>query len=224
MDGPYKLLIIDDHPFFRQGVKFYLSSLKDFGLTEECSSGEAALAFVSSSVPDVILMDLKMTGMDGIATTEALLSINPNLRILILTSYGSENQIREAINAGAAGYCLKDAPPEELVTAIKAVAEGGTYLGRGIPLKALSPNISTEHNDNIFSDRLIADLTQREIDVLKLLAVGLGNKDIAKKLIVSEKTVKTHVANILHKLDVKTRTQAALLANKHDLFREDNHG
>lgn len=223
MNRRYKLLIIDDHPFFRQGVKFYLSSLNDFELIEECSSGEGALEFISCSEPDVILMDLKMAGMDGIATTKALLSINPNQRILILTSYGSESQIREAINAGAAGYCLKDAPPDELVTAIKAVAEGGTYLGRGIPLKALSLN-TTENNDSIFIDRLIADLTQRELDVLKLIAVGLGNKDIAQKLIVSEKTVKTHVANILHKLDVKTRTQAALLANKHDLFREENHG
>lgn len=220
MDSPYKLLIIDDHPFFRQGVKFYLSSLKDFELIGECSCGEEALEVISRSEPDVILMDLKMTGMDGIATTEALLTFNPSLYILILTSFGSEHQIRDAINAGVRGYCLKDAPPEELVTAIKAVAEGGTYLGRGIPLKALSPTIP-EHDENMNTNSLIANLTQRELDVLKLIAVGLGNKEIAQKLIVSEKTVKTHVANLLHKLDVKTRTQAALLANRLNSFRED---
>lgn len=220
MDRPFRLLIVDDHPFFRQGVKFYLSSLNEFEIIGECSSGEQALELISTTEPDVILMDLKMTGMDGISTTEALLKKNPNLRILILTSFGSEEKIYQALSIGAAGYCLKDAPPQELAIAIKAVAEGGTYLGRGIIPKALTRATTTYEQDEVKSSNscgAFEDLTQRETDVLKLIAKGLGNKDIAQELIVSEKTVKTHVANILHKLNVSTRTQAALLANKHGL-------
>lgn len=212
----FKLLIVDDHPFFRQGVKFYLNSIKEFELIGECSSGEEAVEFIKSDKPDVILMDLQMKGMDGILTTEALLSQCPELRILILTSFGNEQKIREAINAGVGGYCLKDAPPDELVTAIRAVAEGGTYLGRGISLKALTPE-TAKHKERSEDNGLIEPLTDREKDVLKLIAKGLGNKEIAEQLFVSEKTVKTHVANVLQKLHVKTRTQAALLANKHGL-------
>ncbi len=217
MERNFKLMIVDDHPFFRQGVKFYLGSLKGFELVGECSSGEQAVEMLPSVQPDVILMDLQMKGMDGISTTEALLKESPELRILILTSFGNEQKIREAISVGVAGYCLKDAPPDELVTAISAVAEGGTYLGRGISLKALAPvPMGNKHKQAEMN--LVEPLTHREKDVLKLLAKGLGNKEIAEQLVVSEKTVKTHVANILQKLEVKTRTQAAVLANKHDLI------
>jgi DNA-binding NarL/FixJ family response regulator len=217
MGKAYRVMIVDDHPFFRQGVKFYLSSMKEFDEIIECSSGEEALERIAEINPDVILMDLQMTGIDGISTTKALLEANSANRILILTSFGSEEKIRQAITTGAAGYCLKNAPPDELVTAIIAVAEGGTYLGRGIDLKVLAQrpvqvnSVSREVND------LLQSLTLREKDVLKLIASGLGNKAIAEKLFVSEKTVKTHVANLLQKLEVKTRTQAAVLANKHDL-------
>lgn len=211
-----KLCLIDDHPFFRQGVKFYLNSLEEFEIVGECSKGEDALQLVSEAKPDVILMDLQMAGMDGIATTETLLNYEPDLRILILTSFGSEEKIQQAISIGAAGYCLKDAPPAELVTAIKAVSQGGTYLGKGISLKALTPKPTSKKAEA--PTGLTEPLTEREKDVLKLLAKGLGNREIAEELVVSEKTVKTHVANILQKLEVKSRTQAALLANKHGLF------
>lgn len=215
MSQPLKLLIVDDHPFFRQGVKFFLSGLNDFRLIGECSSGEEALEIISTiEEPDVMLMDLKMKGMGGVETTEQLLKLVPHLKILVLTSFNNGDQIRKVIGAGARGYCLKDAPPEELVGAIRAVAGGGTYLGQGIPFTALSSQTSTETN------RIFRELTHREMEVLELLAAGFGNKDIGEKLVVSEKTVKTHVANVLHKLEVKTRTQAALLANKHGLFGE----
>ncbi|MCR3921824.1 MAG: response regulator transcription factor, partial [Firmicutes bacterium] len=209
MKNPIKLVIVDDHPFFRQGVKFFISSLQDFELVGEADSGEHALQLLDKTATDVVLMDLKMTGLDGISTTEALLMQHPKLRILILTSFGSEDAIYQALQAGAAGYCLKDAPPDELATAIRAVAEGGTYLGRGItPMtftrseQSVSPSTQTGYDP-------LTTLTQRELDVFALLAQGLANKEIAAKLIVSEKTVKTHVANILQKLNVKTRTQAA---------------
>ncbi|MDW7673338.1 MAG: response regulator transcription factor [Bacillota bacterium] len=218
-----KILIVDDHPFFRQGVKFFLSSIPDFEIVGEAASGEEAINAIASYDLDVILMDLKMNGMDGISTAEAMLKQNPNLRILILTSFGNMDSIHQALATGAAGYCLKDAPPEELATAIRAVADGGTYLGRGITPQALAKaaNATSEGNNsnntnNVGNNhKLIEALTQRELDVLELLGQGLGNKEIAQQLVVSEKTVKTHVANILQKLNVKTRTQAALLASSY---------
>jgi DNA-binding NarL/FixJ family response regulator len=139
---------------------------------------------------------------------------------MVLTSFGNEEKIQQAIAAGASGYCLKDAPPQELVTAINAVAAGGTYLGRGITPKALTQISSTPSEEaktgHPGSDEgIFAELTKRELDVLDKLAQGLGNKEIAEALFVSEKTVKSHVANVLHKLEVKTRTQAALLVSEY---------
>ena len=214
MEKSIRILIVDDHPFFRQGVRFYLSSLEDNYIVEDATSGEQALELIKTKDFDLILVDMKMTGMDGISTTLGMLEHNPSLRILILTSFGSMETIQKALNAGAAGYCLKNAPPEELATAIKAVAEGGTYLGRGITPQVLtqSSNNSSKLKTTEDFSKLKATLTQREIDVLRELSKGLGNREIAQVLVVSEKTVKTHVANILQKFNVKTRTQAALLA------------
>ena len=158
-----------------------------------------------------------MSGMDGICTTEALLKSNPELRILVLTSYGKWEKTQQALQAGARGYCLKDAPPEELVTAIRAVAGGGTYLGCGIMPEVLAEKPIKDAGGESNVKGVLQELTHRELDVLKLLAIGLGNKEIAVRLFVSEKTVKTHVANILQKLEVRTRTQAAIIANKHGL-------
>ena len=213
-----KVLIVDDHPFFRQGVRFFIESLDNIIIAGEAENGDQALQITDRLDVDVVLMDLEMPGMDGIKTTEALLQANPDLRILILTSFGSEEKIHEAIVAGAAGYCLKDAPPDELITAIKAVAAGGTYLGRGITPKLLAytSNRNRENSEKETArqqksdENLLANLTRRELDVLEKIALGLGNKEIAQALFVSEKTVKSHISNIFQKLDVSTRTQAAL--------------
>lgn len=204
---------MDDHPFFREGVKLYLSGTDGFELVGAASSGEEAVERVAAEKPDVILMDLQMEGMDGIASTEALLQYDSELRVLILTSFGSWEKVQQALAVGAAGYCLKNAPPVELATAIRAVAGGGTYLGRGIAPGEFAA-APTPEPANAPSRELLALLTERELDVLKLLARGLGNREIADQLVVTEKTVKTHVANILQKLNVKTRTQAALQASK----------
>lgn len=217
MEAAIKVLIVDDHPFFREGVKLFLSTVDGFEIVGSVGSGEQALKIIASAGADVVLMDLQMSGLDGIATTKALLTQHPALKILMLTSFGGGGKIQQALATGAAGYCLKDARPSELATAIRAVAEGGTYLGKGITPTAFSsdPLVSGEESTSLF-----AELTGRELDVLKLLTRGLGNKEIAEQLFVSEKTVKTHVANLLQKLEVKTRTQAALLASKHNLFQE----
>ena len=223
MGQSIKILIVDDHPFFRQGVTFFLNSLEELELVGEAENGEQAVDIISDKQIDVVLMDLQMPGMDGISATSALLKINPYLRILILTSFGNDEKIQQALMAGASGYCLKDAPPEELITAIKAVASGGTYLGRGITPKVLAQTaFKIEEKKAEPREEIFAELTEREVEVLDKLAQGLGNKDIARELVVSEKTVKTHVANILQKLEVKTRTQAALLASKHRLKGGDS--
>lgn len=214
MQQPIKIVIVDDHPFFRQGVKFYLSSLPEFSVVGEAAGGKEALQLLAATVADVVLMDLKMTGLDGIATTTTALAQRPDLRILILTSFGSEDAIAQALQAGAAGYCLKDAPPEELASAIRAVAAGGTYLGQGINPALLIRQIKRTQPSVEEDTSKFASLTQREAEVLQLLGQGLGNKELAERLFVSEKTIKTHVTSILQKLDVKTRTQAALLAAK----------
>lgn len=216
-----RILLVDDHPFFRQGVSFFIDSVDGFQLVGEASSGEQAIEQVSSLEIDVVLMDLQMKGMDGISTTKKVLSIKPSIRILILTSYGHGEKIQEALVAGAAGYCLKDSPPDELTTAIRAIAEGGAYLGRGILPMAIAQMQQSQSSQTTAAEASkkselpsIQSLTQREQDVLRLLAKGHSNKEIADQLFVSEKTVKTHVANILQKLDVNTRTQAAILANQ----------
>jgi len=212
--GRIRILIVDDHPFFREGVKLYLGSMAGFELIGAAPSGEQAVEMIASNRVDVVLMDLQMTGMDGIAATQAVLECDPEARVLILTSFGGGEKVQQALAAGASGYCLKNAPPGELAAAIQAVAFGGTYLGRGVTPHALTAGQSTAPVGGAQASDEVAPLTERELDVLKLLARGLGNREIAEQLVVTEKTVKTHVANILQKMNVKTRTQAALQASR----------
>ncbi len=200
--SPLHILIVDDHAFFRKGVALFLKSHPEIGSTYEVASGLEALTYLETTVPDLVLMDLMMPDMDGIETTRSLLSDHPDLKILVMTSQDTGDQVRRALTAGAAGYCLKDAPPEELLTAITAVASGGTYLGRGI-----NPTTLTITEDSPGLD----DLTDREKDVLALIAEGLSNRSIGEALFISETTVKSHVARILSKLEVKSRTEAALV-------------
>jgi DNA-binding NarL/FixJ family response regulator len=200
--SPLHILIVDDHAFFRKGVALFLKSHPEIETTDEVASGEEALTLLEITVPDLVLMDLMMPGMDGIEVTRALLQMHPDLKILVMTSQDAGDQVKRALAAGASGYCLKDAPPEELLAAINAVASGGTYLGRGI-----DPATLTLEED---SPGLI-DLTERERDVLALIAEGLSNRSIGEALFISETTVKSHVARILSKLEVKSRTEAALV-------------
>ncbi len=210
-----RLLIVDDHPLFRQGVRFYLESLPDLELTGEAENGNAALSFLTKHTTDVILMDLQMPGMDGVETTGLVKEKWPETKVLILTSFNSWDKVYTALKSGASGYILKDAPPEELVAAIKAVANGGTYLGAKVANELLN-RVGSEKEAVI--EKLPEPLTDRELEVLKQIGRGLGNRDIATQLFLSEKTVKTHVANILQKLQVTSRTQAALYAIHHNLI------
>lgn len=214
-----RLLIIDDHPLFRKGVRFFLESLPEIELLGEAENGLEGIAFLSGHLADghpadVVLMDLQMPGMDGIETTIKIKEQWPEVRVLVLTSFNSWDKVYTALKNGAAGYILKDAPPEELLVAIQAVAAGGSYLGAQVASELLS----RMGNDPVIPASIPDPLTDRETEVLKLIGLGLGNREIAVQLVVSEKTIKTHVANILHKLQVKSRTQAALYAIEHQII------
>jgi DNA-binding NarL/FixJ family response regulator len=210
-----RLLIIDDHPLFRKGVRFFLESFPEIELLGEAENGLDGIALLSGNPADVVLMDLQMPKMDGIATTVKIKEQWPEVRVLVLTSFNSWDMVYTALKNGAAGYILKDAAPEELLVAIQAVAAGGSYLGA----RVASELLNRLGNDPAISSNLPEPLTERETEVLKLIGQGLGNREIATRLVVSEKTVKTHVANILQKLAVKSRTQAALYAIQHQLIQ-----
>ncbi|MCL6614306.1 MAG: response regulator transcription factor [Firmicutes bacterium] len=210
-----KVLIVDDHPLFRQGARFFLESAPGIELAGEAENGIGALDFLAGNTVDVVLMDLQMPAMDGVEATGRIKERWPQVKVLVLTSFNSWERARAALKAGADGYILKDAPPEELIVAIQAVAAGGSYLGSriaGAILDRLKGEVESP-------DGLPEPLTEREMEVLKLIGRGLGNREIAARLVLSEKTVKTHVASILQKLQVKSRTQAALFAAEHGLIK-----
>jgi DNA-binding NarL/FixJ family response regulator len=211
-----KILIVDDHPLFRRGVRLYLETVPGLKLAGEAEEGEFALAFLEREEVDVVLLDLQMPGPDGIETTRRIVERGLEVKVLILTSFGSWDRVYNALKTGAAGYVLKDAEPEELVAAIRAVAAGGSYLGARAAEELLR-HARREEEQAPAGDQA-EPLSEREKEVLALIARGLGNREIAARLFVSEKTVKSHVANILQKLNVKSRTQAALYAMRHHML------
>jgi DNA-binding NarL/FixJ family response regulator len=205
------VLIVDDHPLFRRGVRFYLDTVPGIKVVGEADSGEAALTFLAQRQADVVLLDLQMPGMGGVETARSMLGLQPAPKVLVLTSFGGWQKAHAALKAGAAGFVLKDAQPEELEAAIKAVATGGSYLSAQTSAELLSHVVSKSAESEAPTGSN-EPLSVREIEVLQLIAQGLSNREIADRLFISEKTVKTHVANILQKLNVKSRTQAALYA------------
>lgn len=218
MNNPISVLIVDDHPLFRRGVRLFLQAVEGITLLGEADSGEAALKALENTAADVVLLDLQMPGLDGIETAQRVPEVCPGAKILILTSMGSWSQVSRALKAGAAGYVMKDAEPDELIAAIRAVAAGGSYLGA----QATAELLEHMSGPGQTSD-LQEPLSAREEEVLILIAQGQSNREIAQQLFLSEKTVKTHVANILQKLNVKSRTQAALYAMKANLVARDSH-
>lgn len=205
---PIRVLLTDDHAIVRKGVRALLSTERDIQVIGEAGSGSEAVAQAEILHPDVILMDLVMPELDGIEATRQITAKLPGTRILVLTSFAADEKVFPAIKAGALGYLLKDSGPEELVRAIRQVHQGEPSLEPSIARKVL---LELSHPPTQKS--LTADpLTERELDILRLVAQGCSNKEIALKLSVSELTVRTHVSNILGKLHLASRTQAALYA------------
>jgi DNA-binding NarL/FixJ family response regulator len=200
---PIKILIVDDHSVVRQGLRMFLELEPDFIIEGEAIDGVDALQKVAELNPDVILMDLLMPIMGGVRATEIIKRDYPEIEVIVLTSVLEDSTLVNAIRAGAIGYLLKDTEADELIRAIKAAALGQVQL---------SPKVAERLMREIRSPESPEKLTERETEVLRLLAKGKANKEISQKLYISETTVKTHVSNILKKLGVPSRTQAALYA------------
>ncbi|MGI8758519.1 MAG: response regulator [Acidimicrobiales bacterium] len=206
-----RVLIVDDHPVVRQGLRSFFSSLDGIEVVGEAVDGEHAVAEVARLRPDVVLMDLVMPGAGGVAAIRRIGDTDPAARVLVLTSFSSDDQVVPAVQAGAAGYLLKDVAPADLEAAVRAVHRGEALL---------DPHVIAGVMAEVAQGRAspapgLDDLTPRERDVLRLLGTGLSNRQLAAELFVSEKTVKTHVSNILAKLRLTDRTQAALWAVRH---------
>ena len=199
------VLIADDHPVVRQGLRAFLDTQEDLEVVAEACDGEEAVARAAELVPDVVLMDLVMPNLDGIEAIRRIRDASPSTRVLVLTSFIEDEKVFPAVKAGAAGYLLKDVEPTELAGAIRTVTRGEALLHPTVAAKVMQEVAARDRSP-------AAELTERELDVLRLLARGMANKAIALELHVSEKTVKTHVSNILAKLHLADRTQAALYA------------
>lgn len=209
---PIKLVIVDDHSVVRQGLNMFLGLDPELEVVGEAGNGEEALQVVAEQQPDVVLMDLLMPVMDGIEATRAIRSQYPSVEVLALTSVLEDKSVVGAVKAGAIGYLLKNTEASELCRAIKAAAQGQVQL---------SPEASTRLMRELRAPENPDSLTEREHEILVLLANGLSNRDISEKLCIAEKTVKTHVSNVLAKLSVKSRTQAALHAWQTGLVSRD---
>jgi NarL family two-component system response regulator LiaR len=204
-----RVLLVDDHPVVRQGLRALLSTHEGIEVVGEADDGEAAVAAAERFSPDVVLMDVVMPGMDGVEALRLIGERRPQTRVVMLTSYADERRAMEAVDAGASGFLLKDASPRDVAAAIRAAHRGEAVLHPAVAAKLLA--------ERRRPPAAHADLTARELEVLRLIARGLQNKQIAAQLHLSEKTVKTHVSAILRKLDVTDRTQAAMYAVREQL-------
>ena len=202
------ILIADDHEVVRNGIRSYLETIPDIQVVGEASSGEEALIQVAELIPDIVLLDLIMPGMDGIETTRRVKHISPRTQVVVLTSYHDDVHIFPALKAGAISYILKDMKMEKLVDVLRRAAQGEVTLHPLVASRVLQ-NIRGENGEE---QPLFTELTERETGVLKLIANGLTNSQIAQKLVISENTVKGHGSNILSKLHLADRTQVAVYA------------
>ncbi len=206
-----RVVLVDDHAVVRTGLAQLVAASGDMEVVGSASDGSEALAVVQDTEPDVVLMDLQMPGVDGVQATKALRAAGVRSEVLVLTSYSDSDRIVAALDAGAVGYLLKDADPEDVLAGIRAVARGESPLHP----RAARALLSARGSGDLKTDD--AGLTTREQEVLGLVRQGLANKQIGRKLGISERTVKAHLTSIFQRLDVQDRTQAALWAERHDV-------
>ena len=217
MSDPITVLLVDDHEVVRRGVRAFLETQADITVVAEAGSGEEAVRLAAEHAPDVALMDLIMPGMDGVEATGRLTARSPRTKVVMLTSYHDDEHIFPAIRAGALSYVLKEVGPDELADAVRKAAAGEAVLHpRGAERVVRELHGARREEPNAFHE-----LSDRELEVLKLIAEGLSNAQIAGRLYVSEKTVKSHVSNILGKLHLADRTQAAVYAWRQGVVRRD---
>jgi DNA-binding NarL/FixJ family response regulator len=206
MEGRIRLLIVDDHPLVRRGLCELFGEDGAFEVVDAVGDGEQAVTAVLAQQPDVVLMDVSMPGMDGIEATRRVLAVRPETRVVMLTSFADHERVLEALDTGAVGYILKDSESDDLLRGVRAAASGDAPL---------SPRAARAVLTARRGRRPFEELTSRELDVLRLVARGLSNKQIAWRLTISEKTVKAHMTSIFGRIGVGDRTQAALWAQRH---------
>ncbi len=217
MSERISILIVDDHTVVRQGVRAFLEVQPDFSIAGEAESGEQAVQLAQELIPDVVLMDLVLPGIDGVEATRQIRRVSPRTQVIVLTSYYEDEHVFPALRAGAISYTLKDIRPAELVEIVRKAAAGESVL---------HPRVASRLIQEVRQARrtvppAFAELTERELEVLRMIAEGRSNASIAEQLVLSEKTVKGHVSNILGKLHMEDRTQAAVFAWQQGLMEKN---
>jgi len=215
--SPISVLIVDDHEVVRRGVRAYLETLPDLIVIGEASSGKDAVSMTEEFAPDVVLMDLIMPGMDGLEATRQIKALSPHTQIIVLTSYDQDEYIFPALQAGATSYTLKDMKMDHLADAIRKAACGEATLDPRVAIRVVK-SVRGEINGEVH----LNSLTGRELEVLRMIAQGLSNNQISEAMVISENTVKGHVSNILSKLQLTDRTQAAVFAWKQGIVRRED--
>ena len=212
-----RVIVADDQSLVRAGLRMILSAETDIEVVGEAADGQEAVALAARRGPDVVLMDIRMPGLDGIDATRQLMTQEQSPRVLVLTTFDLDDYVYDALRAGASAFLLKDAPEQQLVAAIRVVADGGSLFAPSVTRRLIERFADRSTTPTAAS--AVADLSPRELDVLRLVARGLSNAEAAAELIVSEHTIKTHVAGILHKLGLRNRVQAVVFAYECGLVR-----
>ncbi len=213
-----KVLLVDDQAMVRAGLRMILDSEPDIEVCCEVEEGERAAAAVTEHRPDIVLMDIRMPGMDGLAATEEVLAADPDTKVVILTTFDLDEYVYGALKAGASGFLLKSADGDTLVDSVRIIAGGEALLAPEVTRRVIEQFARSERaaastdEEHVPSEEAIGDLSEREVEVLQLMARGLSNREIAKELFLSSTTVKTHVSHILTKLGVRDRVQAVVEA------------
>lgn len=211
------VLLVDDHAMVRQGVRAFLETQSGVSVVGEAGSGDEAIQLTGQLIPDVILMDLIMPNMDGVEATRRVKQVSPRSQIVVLTSYHEDEHIFPALKAGALSYILKDVSAEELASAVRKAAVGEAILHPRVAARVIK-ELQGPHAEKV---NPFTELSERELEVLKLIADGMSNAEMASKLVLSEKTIKGHVSNILSKLHLVDRTQAAVYAWREGVVRKE---
>jgi DNA-binding NarL/FixJ family response regulator len=220
---PIRVLIVDDQAMVRQGFTVLLGTQPDIEVVGDAKDGEGGITKAAETAPDVVLMDIRMPGIGGIEATERITTANPDIRVLVLTTFDLDEYVYDALRAGASGFLLKDASSEQLAEAVRVIAAGDALLAPVITRKLIAEFSRLDDRPRAPLKERIGDLTERETEVLALIAQGLSNAEISKHLFVAEQTVKTHVGRILVKLGLRDRTQAAVFAYESGLVRPSGY-
>jgi DNA-binding NarL/FixJ family response regulator len=213
MIEPIRILIVDDQSLFREGLRTLLTVQQEFEVVGEAGNGEEALKLVPELRPDIVLMDLRMPVMDGVAATQKLHEERPDIKVIVLTTFDDDENVFEGLRAGAVGYLLKDVPSSKLFEAVHATARGEYFLLPSITAKIVS-ELKRVSLPNPVSQEIIEPLSSRELEILRVVSEGLSNKEIAERLVIAEGTVKNHLSSILAKLSARDRMQAVIYAKK----------